>query len=612
MAGPAWKLPDDLEGLRALARRQHTQLVGRDALVARQTRQLGRHRDLLARRQRQLDEKNTLVVQHRELLGHQARQLDEKEALLVQQQQQLEEKGTLLDRLRQENELLRSHLRLARHRHFGRKSEQIPVEQLRLFNEAEATVETPAPEASSSEESTRARRPRGRRRLPAHLPRRRVHHALPPQQQVCPHDGTPLRVIGEEITEQLEFLQPRLRVVQHVRPKYSCPQCREGVVIAPLPPQPIPKSQATPSLLAMVTMAKYGYALPLYRQADLLRWLGGEVSRATLASWMVKMGALVQPLVDRLREELLASGFVQCDETRFQVLQQPDKPATSDSYLWVQRGGSRDHPLLRYECDPSRGGDVAKRLFANYRGILQTDGCASYGQVGGVVHAGCWAHARRKFVEALQAAGDATQPNDAKQAGAANNGNAATQGGATGAPSVAMQALTQIRELYRIERKLADVSDADRQQGRQEKSRPRVKALKTWLQTQRPRVPPQSATGQALGYLAAQWPKLVRFLDDGRIPMDTNAVENAIRPFVVGRKNWLFAVTPQGARASANLYSLLETAKANGLHPYAYFQHLYTELPRVTSPEQRDALLPHHIDLQRFPHLRAPDPPDDP
>jgi hypothetical protein len=298
---------------------------------------------------------------------------------------------------------------------------------------------------------------------------------------------------------------------------------------------------------------------------------------------MVKMGDLVEPMMDRIREEIRGNSFVQCDETPFQVLKEPGKRAQSQSYLWVLRGGEPEHPLIYYEYDPSRSAEVPKRLLRDFQGFLQTDGYEGYTALGrepGIVHVGCWAHARRKFDEALRGQGK-TKKKGAKR---------------PAKESRARQALSQIQTLYRIERDLKEATAEERYFARQERTKPLLEKLRSWLDASIDSVPPQSLTGKAMTYLDRQWPKLVRILDDGRIPLDTNLVENAIRPFVLGRKNWLFADTVAGARASANLYGLIETAKANRIEPGRYLAHLFSVLPTVTSPEQLDALLPQNID----------------
>jgi transposase len=484
----------------------------------------------------------------------------------------------------EELRILREHIRLLKHYRFGRKSEQSSDEQVRLFNEAETAVDAAEREETSAVEvAAHTRTPRGRQPLPAWIPRVEIVHDLPADEKQCAADGTALERIGEEISEQLEFIPAKLRVLRHVRPKYACPTCRTGIHTAPPPAQPIPKSLASPTLLAFVAVSKYADGLPLYRQEEMFRRMGIDLPRASLANWMVKTGELVQPLVNLFRDELLASGFVQCDETRYQVLKEPDKPATSQSYLWVQHAPEVD--IVLYDYDPSRSAEVPKRLFAGFQGYLQTDGYEGYAAIGsepGITHVGCFAHARRKFDEALKA-----QKSSAKKHRSIKE-------------SKALQGLGWIQKLYQIERQAKEVPPEERHRIRQERSRPVIDKLRAWLSDAIPRVPPQSLTGKALAYLEGQWPKLVRVLDDGRIPLDTNAVENAIRPFVVGRKNWLFADTVRGAEASASLYSVIETAKRSGLEPFAYLRHVFAELPRATTLEQVEALLPRNVDPARL------------
>lgn len=539
MGDVAIELPDDVESLRTLALRQVQELDQRDA---------------------QLDAR----MHELEAKTH---ELDARE---IQIQKQAAEIQRLLEAVR-----------LLRHQRFGRTSERVVAEQRGLFNEAEQLVDTALPDEDEAEVSVPAhtRRKRGRKPLPDWIPREEILHDLAEEEKVCAHDGTALQEIGREVCEQLEVIPAVFRVLRHVRPKYACPKCKTGVKIAPVPPQPIPKSLASPSLLAHVAVSKYADALPLYRQAGMLERAGIELSRATLASWMVRVSELVQPLLNLMAEEILSGDFLQMDETPFQVLKEEGKPATSLSYLWVRRGGPPDHPLLLYEYADSRRGQVAKDLLEGFQGILQTDGYEGYTEVGarpGVVHAGCWAHARRRFHDAVKA-----------QKGGGKKSPRATK---------AQQGLAWIQKLYRIERNVAEASPEERLRVRDEKARPLVKKIREWLDASKDRVPPQSLTGKALGYLERQWPKLVRYLDDARIPLDTNLVENSIRPFALGRRNWLFADTPGGAQASAHLYSIIETAKANGLDPFAYLVHLFTDIPKAQRLADFEALLPHRID----------------
>jgi transposase len=520
---------------------------------------------------RSIEELEALVAQQREAL-------EAKDAELAAREAMIEERDALLAIFREWKRLLDS-------QRFGARSERFASDaQARLFDEAEAIVAQVDAEASPEDVAVPAhtRRRRRPRTLPDFLPVQEVLHDLSEEEKVCPHDASHrLAEIGREQSDQLRFIPATVEIVRHIRPRYACKVCKEGVRIAPMPKLPVPKSLATPSLLAQVATSKYVDGLPLYRQEKIFARLGLDISRATLAHWMVRMGELVEPLVERMREEVRGGDLVLCDETPFQVLKEPGKAAQSSSYLWVLRGGEPAHPLLLYEYDPSRSGEVPKRLLRGFRGYLQTDGYEGYGAIGrepGVVHVGCWAHARRKFDEALR--GQRSRKSAKK----------------TPKQSKARQALARIQELYRIERSLKDASPEVRQRERQKRSGPVMEKLRAWLDVSIGSVPPQSLTGKAMAYLDRQWPRLVRVLDDGRLPLDTNLVENAIRPFVVGRKNWLFADTPAGARASANLYSLIETAKANRLEPWRYLNHLFEVLPGVEGPDELESLLPRNLD----------------
>jgi len=448
-------------------------------------------------------------------------------ALLEANALDLEAKQSKIERQAQWIALLEEWKRLMTSQRFGSRSERTPPEQGHLFNEAEldgtafSEDEGSEPDATEVPAHTR-RKPGGRRPLPDFLPVEEHVHDLSDAEKICGTDPAHgLVEIGRETSDQLKFIPATVAIVRHIRPKYACPACKDAVRIAPMPKLPVPKSIATPSLLAHVATSKYVDALPLYRQEKIFARLGVDLSRGTLANWMVKMGDLVEPLAERIRSEIRRGTFVQADETPFQVLKEPGKTAQSQSYLWVLRGGEPTHPLVYYEYDPSRSGEVPKRLLRGFTGFLQTDGYEGYAALGaepGVVHVGCWAHTRRKFDEALRGQGKSKNKKGAKT-------------------SRARQALSQIQALYRIERELKEASPEQRYAARQERSKPLLEKLRLWLDASLGTVPPQSLTGKALYYMDRQWPKLVRVLEDGRIPLDTNLVENAIRPFVVGRKN---------------------------------------------------------------------------
>ncbi len=478
-------------------------------------------------------------------------------------------------------EQLLEQIQLARHQRFGSSSERASADQMALsFNEAEAAVGTAQEDSESAIDadddrltvSSYRRTRAGRRPLPPELPRVEVVHELTGEACTCDACQAPLQVMGEKVSEQLDLIPARVQVLRHIRKTYRCPDCEGKITTAPRPAQPIPKSNASPGTLAQVAVAKYADGLPLYRQEQRLKRIGVDLPRATLASWMIRAGTLVQPIVNLLRERMLQYPVLAMDETRIQVLKEPGKTPQSQSYLWVQRGGPPRSPILLYDYDPTRSAEVPKRLLGEYGGFLQTDGYEGYGKVcaeNGITQLGCWAHARRKFDEAFK-----------------------VQGKRKGKPPLAAQALQRIQLLYRIERKAKNLSDDERLALRQQQAAPALAGLHEWLGQHRPLVPPQSALGRAMSYLHKQWDRLAVYTTDGRLRIDNNLTENAIRPFVVGRKAWLFCDTVAGANASASLYSLIETAKANDIEPYAYLKRLFTELPSAETVESIETLLP--------------------
>jgi transposase len=491
---------------------------------------------------------------------------------------------TALSARDEEIERLRSQLRLLLAQRFGAKSERVEGDssQLGLFDEAEvdAAAETEEDSATVTTVAGHTRARGHRRPLPAHLPREEIIHDLLDADKICPRDGTRLEVMGEEASEQLDIVPASIRVLHHRRLKYACPCCRQHVVTAPMPAQPIPKSQASAGLLASVATAKYADAQPLYRQSTQFERIGFDASRQTLARWMVQCGDLVQPLINLLRDRLLESAYIRMDETTVQVLKEPGKTAQSTSYLWVQQSGEREHPVVLYDYAPSRAGAVPVALLGSFNGYLQTDGYAGYHAVvaaNGITPLYCFAHARRYFIEALKALGLNPNKLPLKPPDKARR---------------PLKALGFIRHLYAIEHRIREASPAERLTARQADSVPVLHDLRAWLVETIPKVVPGSPLGKALGYLDRHWDGLIRYCEDGRLEIDNNRCENAIRPFVTGRKNWLFSDTVKGARSSANLFSLIETAKANGLEPYAYLRHAFSLLPAATTVADIEALLP--------------------
>ena len=487
-----------------------------------------------------------------------------------------------------ENELrlLREQLNLALHRRFGKSSEKNPG-QHELFDEPEQLVELEADAIDDGQDDNvepdvidvpaHQRMTRGRKALPEHLPRVDVIHDLDEADRVCDVDGHALHKIGEDISEQLEIIPAQIQVIRNIRIKYGCRACETGIKTAPMPAQLIPRSMATPRLLSYIATSKYVDALPLYRQEKMFTRIGVDISRATLAFWMIQVGKALGPLIALLEEALLSGKVIHMDETPVQVLNEPDRKAQSQSYMWVRMAGTTDHPIVLFDYDPSRSSEVPLRLLNGFAGHLMTDGYAGYHAVTkqGITGIGCWAHARRKFKEAEKVQGKS------KGSGRAHI------------------ALSEIQKLYVIERQIADKPPDEKQTIRQARAGPILDKMRIWLDKSTSQVPPKSTLGKALAYLDSEWPRLIRYVDDGRLPIDNNPCENAIRPFVIGRKNWLFSHSQAGVEASAAIYSLIESAKHSGHEPWHYLNHVLAELP-TTKSDDLEKLLPHNIPAITF------------
>jgi transposase len=487
---------------------------------------------------------------------------------------QLAAQNALLEQRSQRIQTLEELIKQFQRKQFAPSSEKLSQDQLPLglFNEADdveaAEAEQPADD-ETVEVPAHTRRKKPRVSIPEAYPREEILYELPEAERVCPHDGAALKATGTEDHEQLDIIPAQVKVIKHQRQKYVCPCCERYHVTAPKPKQPIEKSIASPGLLAYVATQKYCDALPLYRQSEIFKRAGIELDRTNLANWMVRAGQLVQPLINLLQDRLLTQPVIHLDETTVQVLQEPAKAAQSQSYMWVM-GHFGDQPAVLFHYAPSRSQSVPLGLLTDDVNAIMVDGyegyeraCAHYG----ITRLGCWAHARRKLVDAKK-----LQKN-----------------GKTGK---ADQGLAFIQKLYAIETKIKTEPPDQRHTIRQQQAKPIIDKLRQWLEKSLPSVPPQSAIGKALHYLHNQWDRLVRYLDDGAYPIDNNRAENAIRPFTVGRKNWLFANSQAGAKASANLYSVIETAKANELNPYNYLKLVFKELPNAQSVEDIEKLLP--------------------
>jgi transposase len=476
--------------------------------------------------------------------------------------------------------LLEEALRLLKANTYGPSRERLSVAagQAELFNEIEATLEVteavgiePDLKATPLREEKPAGGKPGRTKLASHLPRVQIRHELLDAERQC-SCGAVLAEIGTDVSEQLDFVPAKVQVLRHVRVKYACPGCEQCVKTAALPEHILPKTNASPGLLAQLVTSKYVDSLPLYRQEAMFERYGVRLPRATQAAWMMGLTVPLQPLLNLMDERLRSSGYVRIDETRVQVLNS-DKAPTALHWMWVRVAGPKHQRIILFDYDPSRSGEVADGLIEGCSGYLQSDGYAAYEGVSeraGLIHAGCFAHARRRFFEALKALPNAQR----KQASAAH------------------EAVRRIDALYLIERQIKDLGDDERTRIRREEAVPQLQSLYEWASKMQHETMPSGKLGEALGYLITQWPKLVRYVEDPRLAIDTNLAENAIRPFALGRRNWLFADTVKGAKASAALYSIVSTARANGLEPYAYLRRLFAELPKAKTVEDFEAMLP--------------------
>jgi transposase len=392
---------------------------------------------------------------------------------------------------------LEEFIRSLKHKRFGASSEKVEVIQSDLFVEAEdeSAEEPPATEATVivAEHS----RKKHRISIPADLPRIDIIHDLSNAQKVCPHDGTALKNIGFESHEQLDIIPAKVQVLHHKRLKYACPCCEKYLITATKPAQPIEKSIASPGLLAYVAVQKYADALPLYRQTEIFKRIGVEIDRTTLANWMVKCGQLAQPLINLLHEKMLEQHILHADETRVQVLNEPDRAAHTQSYMWVLRSKTPTCSAVLFRYEPTRSGAAATELLREFNGALMADGYSGYNSVcdkNNITRLGCWAHARRYFIDVQK-----TQPKN--KVGKSD------------------QAIAFIQSLYAIEAAIKDKNTIEKYTARQQQSKPILEKISAWLEKSVVQSPPTSAIGKALHYLHEQWPRLIRYIDDGDYPI---------------------------------------------------------------------------------------------
>lgn len=488
---------------------------------------------------------------------------------LAEQQQIIARQRQIIAEQQKRIALLEEQIRLQRAKRFGRSSEQ-SSQQLSLFDEPEAVDETPIITPPPAKEKRR----RGRKGLSADLPRQTIYLRLSDEEKAGATD-----TFFVKVKEELDITPAKVQVLEYLQEKAVFVESgKRRVVEAERPRHPLGKASVSIAFLAYLIVAKYGDALPLYRLEGIFTRYGGSVTRTTLARWLIQLSLQLQPLINLMRDEQLAGEYIQGDETRIRVLKEPGFKASSHKWMWIMRGGPPDRPIILFDYDRSRGKAVAERLLEQFDGrYFQSDGYSSYDaicQSKGIIQLGCWDHVRRKFVEAQKA-----QP----------SGSTAVRS------SYADQALDKIGQLYRIEREIASLPFEEKYRQRQQRSVPALESFHAWLSGIAPKLAKGGLTRGAVDYALNQWPKLIRYCDQGFLRISNILAENAIRPFVVGRKAWLFADTPAGARANAVFFSLVETAKANGLEPYGYLCRVLRQIPYAQTVEDWETLLPWNI-----------------
>jgi transposase len=497
--------------------------------------------------------------------------VDDCHALIIELHATLEEKQRRENQLAQQVEALLRRL-------YGPRSERIDPAQLVLFGEQAQAEPQPESEIEEPAPAPAKKRGHGRRPLPQDLPRKRIVHDVSEADKTCPECHAAKKKIGEEVSEQLEYVPASLYILEHVRPKYACPHCAEQVCQAPAAPRVIGKGLPGPGLIAHVITSKYCDHLPLYRQERILARHGAQLSRQTLCGWVLKAAGLLEPLVETMRRDVLASRVIHTDDTPVRVQGDGGNGAFTGR-LWVYAGDAA-HPYTVYDYTPSRKRDGPAKFLDGYEGYLQADAFGGYDGIyasGDIIECACWAHARRKFYDARS-----TDPNRAHRM------------------------LAWIRQLYDIEREGKTLAPEARGRLRQAKSRPLLGQIKTWLDAQQPGLLPKSPIGQAAAYTLSNWTALERYTSDGIIAIDNNTAEQALRAIAVGRKNWLFLGSDHGGRAAATHYSLIQSARRHGIDPYAY---LRDTLLRLTTRPGLDpgALLPDRW-AQTIERTSAPEP----
>ncbi|MDO9535223.1 MAG: IS66 family transposase [Bacillota bacterium] len=484
--------------------------------------------------------------------------------------------------LSQQVQYLLEQMRLARKKQFGASSEQSKYdapEQLNLFNEAEffANESSAEPELVEIETHYRKKRSETKDSLPEDLPVETMEHFLPENEQSCPKCGEQLHIIGKTVQRRLKLIPAQAVIVEDIYYTYSCRNCEKTGIEVPvikvdMPSNVIKGSFATPEAVAHIMTQKFVMGSPLYRQEQELKRNGIMLSRQTMSNWLLKSSAdWLEPVYKRMYELLLKETVLHADETTLQVLHEDGKKAQAKSYMWLYRtSGCSTKPIVLYDYQPDRKASRPKEFLEGFSGYLHADGYAGYHSLPeNIMVVGCWAHARRKFDEALNSI-----PEKEREG------------------SAALQGKRYCNKLFAIEKEIEKLIPESRFEERQKQAKPVLDEFLAWLKAQK--AAPKSGLGKAVYYTLDQWKYLECYLEDGRLEISNNRAERSIKPFVIDRKNFLFVNTPRGAVGSAVMFSLIETAKENRINPYKYLTYIFHEAPNMVlnDPRQLESLLP--------------------
>ncbi len=494
-----------------------------------------------------------------------------------------------ISELEQENKRLHDTVEYLTRKLFGRSSEKtsaLALGQISLFDEAEIQADPKAPEPDLKEvQNYRRKKFNGQRmELLKDIPHDKRLCTLFEDERFCEACGTALVSVGEEfVRTEVEYIPAKVRVIDYYRETFECRTCRKDgkpyMEKSPMPYPVIQHSMASPSTVAWVMHQKFINAIPLYRQEKEWRTLGVNLSRATMANWIMAASRdWLMPVLELMHRKLLQEKYLHADETTVQVMNEGGRKNTADSYMWVYSTGKHcRHPIRIFQYQPGRSGKYPQEFLKGFKGYLHTDAYSGYKKVPEITRCLCWTHLRRYFVDAL--------PKDIRSPEA----------------TLPSQGIAFCNKLFEIEKTLENISSEERKSERLKQEKPVLEAFWSWINSIKGSVLPKSKLSEAINYALNQKEELQNYLEDGNCSISNNLAENSIRPFTIGRKNWLFSGSPKGAAASAAVYSMIESAKANGLNPYKYLYYIFSELPGVQfgqHPEFLEDYLPWCPEVQ--------------